>query len=95
MGQARNRGSFEKRMVMAIERDRLAEIERQRREAEMEAALTPEQRHRRYEARMRMASLLALAGSWVPSRVRDEFEEVNAILNEMGPEYGFAKRALR
>lgn len=74
MGQAKLRGTQEQRVAQAIERDALARAERDRKEAEAEAAeaqriaaLPPEQRERimarKRNTNIRMATWMALAAT--------------------------------
>jgi len=51
MGEAKRRGSFEQRKAEGEERLQLEAEQRRKEEARREAALTPEQRKKRVEAR--------------------------------------------
>lgn len=61
MGAAKNRGSREMRIAESIAKQKNAELEQQRKLAEPEAAVTPEQKAIRKQARHKLALLSAFA----------------------------------
>lgn len=61
MGQAKNRGTFEERKNKSITDAETRRIQRMRREAEIEASMTPEQRASRKQSRRKLNTFLAIA----------------------------------
>lgn len=61
MGAAKNRGPREVRVAESIARKEAEEIEHRRKLAELEAAMTPEQRAQRAKARRTLAMMAGLA----------------------------------
>ena len=61
MGQAKQRGSYEARVVESQERRRAEREVHNLRLAEEEAARTPEERQERAKAKARLATMLAFA----------------------------------
>lgn len=57
MGQAKARGSFEKRQAEGITKRQEEERERKRQKAEYEASLTPEQKAQRHRVRTMLAMM--------------------------------------
>lgn len=61
MGEAKRRGDRDQRVKEGVEKAMAAVAERKRKEAEAEAALTPEQRAKRRKARQTLAMVTGLA----------------------------------
>ncbi len=61
MGEARRRGTFEERRAQAVERERLARVEKAERERDRRAAMTPEEIAEEKRRRHRGQSLVAMA----------------------------------
>lgn len=61
MGQAKNRGTFEERKSKSISDADAKRIQRMRREAEIEAAMTPEQREEKKRSRRKINSFIAMS----------------------------------
>jgi len=61
MGQAKMRGTFERRRWIAQERQRKEEEKRKLQLMELEAAMTPEQNEKRRKAGALVATMLGLA----------------------------------
>ena len=61
MGEAKKRGSRDQRVKEGVEKALVAVAERKRKEAEVEATLTPEQRAKRRKARQTLAMVAGLA----------------------------------
>ena len=64
MGQAKNRGTFEQRKAESIRRWEEASVRRRNRKAEVEAALTPDDRSRKQRSILTMAMLLAVLSGY-------------------------------
>lgn len=60
MGEAKKRGSRDQRVKEGVEKALAAVADRKRKEAEAEAALTPEQRAKRRKARQTLAMVAGL-----------------------------------
>lgn len=66
MGEAKRRGSFEKRQTEGIVKNFKKARDRAIREAEYEASLTLEQKQKRHNARMLLATALGIGASASP-----------------------------
>ena len=63
MGQARLRGTYEERKRKGEQKKEQDRLERERQAAYEESILTPEERAKRLEFRMKMATMVGLAFS--------------------------------
>jgi hypothetical protein len=63
MGQAKARGSREERVVQGVEKREQLRAAYERRAIEREAAMTPQDRARRKQGRLLMATVLGLTAS--------------------------------
>lgn len=64
MGQAKARGSREERVTKGVEKKAQLRAAYEQREREREAAMTPEDRAKRKQARMLMATALGFSASF-------------------------------
>lgn len=69
MGQAKQRGNFEHRKTLAIQKEKEARVLKKQQDAEYEASLTDEQRKARMRTRVLLATMSSItAGSFIRNR---------------------------
>lgn len=64
MGQAKKRGTYEQRKVLAVDKYKMEKIEREKAKQEFEASLTPEQKRNKHKAVLNIALLTALSAGY-------------------------------